>query len=123
FIPGVLALPETVTDDDARRATATPIIRRRKQAPQHRLNTQHVEKISAHPERPRTAYLAPLREIETTRAPGKDSRESLLPISDLLPDRIGDGWIPGAFVSARSGHIRWAHFGQFLRRFDGQRAQ
>src|SRR5499426_3166979 len=122
-VSAVLALPEAVTDDHARRAASTLIVRRGEDAAQRRPDAQHVEKISTHPERPRGAYLTALREVEAVRAPGEDAGKCLLSISDLLPDRIGYRRMRTAEISPRAGHIRDVYLGQLLWGFDRQRAQ
>src|SRR5262247_236703 len=89
-VSAVLALPEAMTDDHARRAASALVVRQGEDAAQRRPDAQHVEKISAHPEGPSGSYLAALREVEPVCAPGEDTGKRLLPISDLLPDRISD---------------------------------
>src|SRR5262249_6195903 len=78
-VSAVLALPEAMADDHARRAASTLIVSRGEDAAHRRPDAQHFEKISAHPERPRGAYLAALREVEAVRAPGEDTGKRLLP--------------------------------------------
>src|SRR5262249_41817132 len=122
-VSAVLALPEAMTDDHARRAASALVVRQGEDAAQRRPDAQHVEKISAHPEGPSGSYLAALREVEPVCAPGEDTGKRLLPISDLLPDRISDRRIRAVEVSPRAGHIGDAYLGQLLRGFDRQRAQ
>src|SRR5262249_24472245 len=122
-VSAVLALPEAMADDHTRRAASTLIVRRGEDAAHSRPDPQHFEKISAHPDRPRGAYLAALREVEAVRAPGEDTGKRLLPITDLLPDRIGYRRMRAVEVPPRAGHIGDAYFGQLLRGFDRQRAQ
>src|SRR5262245_6225248 len=101
----ILALPEAVTDDHASRSAPPLIVRRREDAAQRGSKAQHVENVSAHPESLRGTYFAAGGEIEAVRAPGEDAGKGLLPISDLLPDRIGDRRVRTAEISTRAGHI------------------
>ena len=66
---------------------------------------------------------AALREIERTGTPGSETGKPLLPISQLLPYRIGNGVIPSAETSSRPVHVHDANLGQFLRGFHRQRLQ
>src|SRR5262249_55653773 len=83
-------------------AASPLVVRRREDAAQRGSDAQHVEKVPAHPQRPRQTYLAALREIEAVCAPCEDARKCLLPISDLLPDRIGYRRMRAVKVSPRA---------------------
>src|ERR1044072_3774183 len=121
-LPTILALPELVADDQSRLAAAPLVVCCREEAAPRGLHTQRMEKVAAHVKHPSRTNFTARSEIDAVRTPGKDSREGLLVLSNLLPNRIGDRR-RAADAAPCTFHIRHANFGQFLRGFDRQRAQ
>src|SRR5262245_31283984 len=71
----VLASPKRMTENNARRAAASPVVRRSKHSPQYRLNAQNIEKIAAHKQTASRSILAGLSQIERAFAPGQQPRK------------------------------------------------
>src|SRR2546428_6588427 len=87
-IPAVFALPELVANDQSRRAAAPLIVLCREEAAQRGFDIQRIEKVAAHIKHPGGARLPARRKIDGTREPGEDAGKGLLPLLDLLPNRI-----------------------------------
>jgi hypothetical protein len=87
-----MPLPEAVTDHRHRSGvpTAVQIVIRCEDAAAHGRHAEDAEEIAAGPQAFRELALAARSQVEPVGAEGQGSRESLLAIAYLLPDRIGE---------------------------------
>ena len=87
-----MVFPETVADDRdrSRMPAAMHIVSGREDAPAHGGHAEDVKEIAADPQAFREMAFAARGQIETIPAEGQGSRESLLVIAQLFPDRVGE---------------------------------
>ena len=83
----VLFLPERVTQHRRPWASAR-VVRHRERAPDHRVKPESVEKLSRHIVGIGVSNLAARREIKLPAPVNEDPGEDVLPVANLLPDRI-----------------------------------
>ena len=121
-IAAVLALPERVAEDRARRAAAA-IVGVGQDPAGRRPHAERVEEPAADPEALRGTRLAAGCEVEGRGSSRQQAREALLPRANLFPDRIGQRGIPAVEVAAHAGGIDETYLGEFGRVGHGQRAQ
>ena len=89
--PSEAALPERVADDGHRAfpSSAPPVVLEREGAPQDRRHADHVEERAAREEAGDDLGFPALREIEARVGERRRAlQELVLPIADLLPDRV-----------------------------------
>jgi hypothetical protein len=105
--PAVSALPEGVTEIDAAPA-AGAVVCGRNQAAESRLEAKHAEKLARDPKHLRVLDFAAVREIGSVLAPGRDGRKGLLPLFNLLPQRIGEISVGAVKVAATQWFVfKW----------------
>src|SRR5882757_3006299 len=116
-LPRKFALPQSITDHGARRATPHAIVLRSKKTSAHRIDSKCIERVAAEPQSARPPHLRAFSQRSGPAVrPRKQIRKNLLMQSNLLPKRIrqcrlvvGDGDAESAVA------IFYLHTGQPLR--------
>src|SRR5678816_4863832 len=85
-----LALPEPMTNNATGSIASTPIILLSKDTSELWLYAEHVKEIPTNPKTSSRSDFATLGKIEPGNPPCSDTCESLLSITNLFPERIGD---------------------------------
>src|SRR6185369_17538405 len=81
-------LPERKADHRDRAGAPALIVRDGKSTTQRRLNREYIKEVSADPQPWHSARFSSGCQIELIGAPREQSGQGLLPVTNLLPDRV-----------------------------------